>query len=97
MLARIAELIGKFQVSRRNIFSSRRLMVTLLVSIASRNMSIEDVTTEIRRGRGNRRDFVITADVVTAEKMDQHHLDSLVADVSLQSTVRNGFLLRSSP
>ena len=72
-------------------------MVTLLVTLASRNMSIEDVTTEIRRGRGNRRDFVITADVVTAEKMDQHHLDSLVADVSLQSTVRNGFLLRSSP
>lgn len=70
-----------------------RLMVTLLVSPASRNMSIEDVTTEIRRGRGSRRDFVITADVVTAEKMDQHHLDSLVADVSLRSTFREGSYL----
>jgi hypothetical protein len=45
-------------------------------------MSIEDVTTEIRRGRGNRRDFVINADVVTAESMNQENLDSLVADVS---------------
>ena len=45
-------------------------------------MSIEDVTTEIRRGKNNRRDFVVTADVVTTEKMDQANLDSLVADVS---------------
>ena len=47
---------------------------------ASRNMSIEDVTTEIRRGSGNRRDFVINMDVVTAVKMDQEHLDAMVAD-----------------
>lgn len=57
-------------------------------------MSIEDVTTEIRRGRGSRRDFVITADVVTTEKMEQHNLDSLVADVSLYSTAHDNFLIK---
>ena len=48
--------------------------------IASRGMSIEDVTTEIRRGKNNRRDFVVTAEVVTTERMDQEHLDSLYAE-----------------
>jgi hypothetical protein len=37
-------------------------------------MSIEDVTTEIRRGKYGQRDFVVNAEVVTAEKMDQEHL-----------------------
>ena len=37
-------------------------------------MSIEDVATEIRCGKNNRRDFVITAEVVTSEKMDEEHL-----------------------
>ena len=46
-------------------------------------MSIEDVTTEIRRGKGNRRDFVVTADVITTERMYQEGLGSLVADVSV--------------
>jgi hypothetical protein len=50
--------------------------------VASRNMSIEDVTTEIRRGKGNRRDFVINMDVVTVEKMDKEHLDSMVSEAS---------------
>lgn len=46
----------------------------LLTTVARRNMSIEDVTTEIRRGKYGQRDFVVNAEVVTAEKMDQEHL-----------------------
>ena len=46
----------------------------LTTTIARRNMSIEDVTTEIRRGKNGQRDFVVNAEVVTAEKMDQEHL-----------------------
>lgn len=58
------------------------MLAAIAEFVASRNMSIEDVTTEIRRGKGNRRDFVTNMDVVTAEKMDQQHLDAMVAEVS---------------
>ena len=37
-------------------------------------MSIEDVTTEIRRGKYGQRDFVVTAEVVTTEPMDREKL-----------------------
>lgn len=50
-------------------------------------MSIEDITTEIRRGKNNRRDFVVTADVVTTELMYEEDLDSLVVDVSENITL----------
>ena len=50
------------------------LYCLLTTTIARRNMSIEDVTTEIRRGKNCQRDFVVNAEVVTAEKMDQEHL-----------------------
>jgi len=46
----------------------------LTTTIARQNMSIEDVTTEIRRGKNGQRDFVVNAEVVTADKMDQEHL-----------------------
>ncbi len=49
---------------------------------AARNMSIEDITTDIRRGKNNRRDFVVNADVVTTEKIYEKDLDSLIQDVS---------------
>jgi len=58
------------------------MLASIAEFVASRNMSIEDVTTEIRRGQGNHRDFVTNMDVVTAEKMDQKHLDAMIADVS---------------
>ena len=50
------------------------LLLAYYTTIARRNMSIEDVTTEIRRGKNGQRDFVVNAEVVTAEKMDQEHL-----------------------
>ncbi|KAL9179914.1 hypothetical protein ACHAXT_007884 [Thalassiosira profunda] len=53
------------------------MLATIAELLAHRNMSIEDVTTEIRCGKNNRRDFVITAEVVTSEKMDEEHFDSL--------------------
>lgn len=58
------------------------MLAAIAEFVASRNMSIEDVTTEIRRGKGNRRDFVTNMDIVTVEKMDQDHLDAMVAEVS---------------
>mmetsp|Transcript_13034 Transcript_13034/g.27440 ORF Transcript_13034/g.27440 Transcript_13034/m.27440 type:complete len:416 (-) Transcript_13034:143-1390(-) len=48
--------------------------------IAARNMSIEDISTEIRRGKNDRRDFVVNADVVTTEKIYEKDLDSLIED-----------------
>ena len=49
---------------------------------ANRRMSIEDITTELRRGKNNERDFVITAEVITTRRMDQEDLDSILAEVS---------------
>ena len=46
----------------------------IIISTAQRNMSIEDVTTEIRRGKHGQRDFVVTAEVVTSEPMDLEHM-----------------------
>ncbi|KAL7528885.1 hypothetical protein ACHAXR_003558 [Thalassiosira sp. AJA248-18] len=56
------------------------MLANIAEVIAQRRMSIEDISTEIRRGKNNRRDFVVTAEVVTTEKMDQEHLDELNAE-----------------
>ena len=56
------------------------MLATISEAIAQRGFSIEDVTTEIRRGRTNKRDFVVTADVVATEKLDKEHLDSILAE-----------------
>ena len=56
------------------------MLATISEAIAQRGFSIEDITTEIRRGRTNKRDFVVTADVVATEKLDKEHLDSILAE-----------------
>jgi len=56
------------------------MLANIAEAIAARNMSIEDVTTDIRRGKHNHPDFVINADVVTTERMEQKQLDSLLVD-----------------
>mmetsp|Transcript_59519 Transcript_59519/g.126532 ORF Transcript_59519/g.126532 Transcript_59519/m.126532 type:complete len:411 (-) Transcript_59519:388-1620(-) len=56
------------------------MLANIAETIAQRRMSIEDITTEIRRGKDDRRDFVITAEVVTSERLDQEHLDSLLSE-----------------
>ena len=63
------------------------MLASIAEAIAERNMSIEDVTTEIRRGKNNGRDFVINAEVVTTEHMDQEHLDSLLAELQKNATL----------
>ena len=40
-------------------------------------MSIEDITTEIRVGKNNERDFVVWAEVITTDKMEMEHFESL--------------------
>lgn len=57
------------------------MLAAIAEAIARRNMSIEDVQTEIRRGKGNgKRDFVINAEVVSTTQMDQEDLDSVIAE-----------------
>jgi len=56
------------------------MLANIAEAIARRNMSIEDVTTEIRMGKEKQRDFVIDADIVTTEDMEQEHFDSLLAE-----------------
>ena len=64
------------------------MLATISEAIAQRGFSIEDITTEIRRGRTNKRDFVVTADVVATEKLDKEHLDSILAEFqSLKETL----------
>ena len=56
------------------------MLAAIAEAIAARNMSIEDVQTEIRRGEQNKRDFVVNAEVVTTTRMDQEDLDSVIAE-----------------
>lgn len=56
------------------------MLASIAETLARRNMSIEDVTTEIRRGKSGQRDFVVNAEVVTTENMDEDHLNSFVAE-----------------
>ena len=58
------------------------MLATISEAIAQRGFSIEDITTEIRRGRASKskRDFVVTADVVATERLDQERLDSILAE-----------------
>ena len=56
------------------------MLAAITEAIALRNMSIEDIQTEIRRGKNSKRDFVITAEVVTTSRMDQEELDSVFSE-----------------
>lgn len=56
------------------------MLATISELIAAKGMSIEDITTEIRRGKNGRRDFVVTAEVVTTERMDREHFEELNAE-----------------
>jgi len=56
------------------------MLATVAELLAHRRMSVEDITTEIRRGEKGRRDFVVNVEVVTSQKMDQENLDSLLAE-----------------
>lgn len=56
------------------------MLATISELIAAKGMSIEDITTEIRRGKNGRRDFVVTAEVITTEKMDREHFEELNAE-----------------
>ena len=58
------------------------MLASLAEFVAQRNMSIEDVSTQIRiRKEDKQRVFVINMDVVTANHMSQEQLDNFLADV----------------
>lgn len=56
------------------------MLAAIAEEIAGRNMSIEDIATEIRRGKDGRRDFVVNAEVAMSSKIDQEDLDSLIKE-----------------
>lgn len=56
------------------------MLANIAETLAYRGMSVEDITTELRQGKNNRRDFVVNAELVTSEKMDQKQLDDLLAE-----------------
>ena len=41
-------------------------------------MSMENVTTELRRGKGDQRNFVVEADCIATSHMDQEEIHDLV-------------------
>ena len=58
------------------------MLASLAEFVAQRNMSIEDVSTQIRiRKEDKQRVFVTNMDVVTANHMSQEQLDNFLADV----------------
>jgi len=59
------------------------MLANIAEVIAHRGMSVEDITTELRMGKDNRRDFVVNAEVITTEKMDEKDFDSLLAEFQI--------------
>jgi len=59
------------------------MLANIAEMIAHRGMSVEDITTELRMGKDNRRDFVVNAEVITTEKMDEKDFDSLLAEFQI--------------
>lgn len=58
------------------------MLASIAEFVAQRNMSIEDVSTQIRiRKEDKQRVFVTNMDVVTANHMSQEQLDNFLADV----------------
>jgi hypothetical protein len=59
----------------------------MLAAIAGKlsevNMSVENLTTELRTGKGGRRDFVIDAECVSSYKLNKDDLNQLFHDFSV--------------
>lgn len=57
------------------------LLATLSTNLANRNLSIENISTELRVGKNGRRDFVVNCDCVTNDIMTQGKRDVIVREL----------------
>jgi predicted amino acid-binding ACT domain protein len=57
------------------------MLASISEHLAQRGLSIENVTTEVQRGKGGRQDFVVNADCVVTSYMDHEHLQAMLNDL----------------
>lgn len=58
------------------------MLASVSEKLASKGMSIEDITTKLRIGANGNREFVIEALVSSTELLERENLDILVDDIS---------------
>ena len=58
------------------------MLASLSEKITQRGLSLDNVSTELRMGKGGRRDFVIDADCTTSVTLDPTNLQEVVSDLS---------------
>jgi hypothetical protein len=58
------------------------MLAMLAEKTASKDMSLEEVTTSLRVGKDGKREFVIDALVSTHNLWDKENLDACIADIS---------------
>jgi len=56
------------------------MMATITEKLAKENLSVENITTEIRMGKNGKRNFVINCDCTASVGLKKHTLDLLVED-----------------
>jgi len=52
-------------------------------------MSVENLTTELRRGKCGRRDFVVNADVITCHVQEEEELKKVINDIQKLKAILN--------
>ena len=58
------------------------MLAAIADKVSEENLSVENITTEIRLGEGGRRDFVINCDCTASRKLENPELDALFGDFS---------------
>ena len=63
-------------------FARPGMVAAVAEKVASKNMSIEDLTTELRLGKNGRREFVVKARVSSGNLADKENLEACIEDIS---------------
>lgn len=64
------------------------ILAKVAEQLATLGMSVENLTTELRQGKSGRRDFVVNADVITSQIMEEEELKEVINDIQkLKSTL----------
>jgi len=62
------------------------MLASIAQHLSDRNISVENLTTELRLSRDGKRDFVINAECVGKERLDKEQLDLMTSELSKLKT-----------
>jgi len=65
------------------------ILAKVAEQVAGLGMSVENLTTELRRGKCGRRDFVVNADVITCHVQEEEELKKVINDIQKLKAILN--------